>query len=133
MKSIHTAKTLPQKQLPPNQRVGSQVAFPEPDLTAKQVRLLRQSFALIEPKAEIAGLVFFRQLFTLDPSLRELFQGSIELQGRKLMDALGYAVGTLDNHKSLVPVLESLGRRRLAYGVGDDHYENMVKALIQTL
>src|SRR5215831_4471581 len=83
--------------------IRRQVARLAPGLTAKQIRLLRQSFALVEPKAGIAGLVFYRQLFTLDPSLRKLFQTSIDLQGRKLMESLGYTVATFENSEMLVP------------------------------
>jgi len=104
-----------------------------PPFTEKQIRLLRQTFALLEPKAGIAGLVFYRQLFTLDPSLQKLFQSSIELQSRKLMESLGYTVATLENPKTLVPVLESLGRRHVTYGVQKKHYDTVVIALLQAL
>jgi hemoglobin-like flavoprotein len=94
---------------------------------------LRQSFALLEPKAGIAGLVFYRQLFTLDPSLRKLFQTSIDLQGRKLMESLGYTVATLENPEMLVPELESMGRRHVTYGARNEHYDTVITALMQTL
>src|SRR5262245_36249039 len=97
MKSIETTKTRDRKRAPLKQRSGSDDCRMRPGLTAKEMRLLRGSFALIEPKAGIAGLVFYRQLFTLDLSLRELFQTSIELQGRKLMESLSYTVATFEN------------------------------------
>jgi hemoglobin-like flavoprotein len=94
---------------------------------------LRQTFALLEPKAGIAGLVFYRQLFTLDPSLRKLFQTSIELQSRKLMESLGYTVATLENPEMLVPVLESMGRRHVTYGARTEHYDTVITALMHAL
>lgn len=97
------------------------------------MRLLRQTFALVEVKAGIAGLVFYRQLFTLAPSLRKLFQTSIDLQGRKLMESLGYTVATLENPEMLVPVLESMGRRHVTYGARTEHYDIVITALLQTL
>jgi hemoglobin-like flavoprotein len=104
-----------------------------PRLTVKQIRLLRESFARVEPQANIAGLIFYRHLFTLDPTLRPLFHTSIELQGRKLIEALSYTVASLENPKTLVPILESLGRRHISYGTRDEHYATVSSALIQTL
>jgi hemoglobin-like flavoprotein len=98
----------------------------------KKIGLLRRTFAQIEAQAGIAGLVFYQRLFTLDPSLRPLFQTSIELQTRKLMDSLRYAVATLENPKVLVPVLEAMGRRHLAYGVRDQDYEVVIRALLES-
>lgn len=101
-------------------------------MNTEQIRLLRKSFAQVESKAAVAGLIFYRNLFTLDPSLRAMFKTSIELQSRKLMDALSYTIATLENPKALVPILEGLGRRHVAYGTRDEHYETVIAALIQT-
>jgi hemoglobin-like flavoprotein len=98
-----------------------------------QAQLIRESFAKIEPRAAIAALVFYQRLFTLDPSLRALFQRDIEEQGAKLMQALKFAVATLDNPRELQPVLESLGRRHVYYGVEDRHYDSVGVALMDTL
>jgi hemoglobin-like flavoprotein len=102
-------------------------------LTDRKVRLLRESFALIEPHAGIAGLVFYRNLFNLDPSLRPLFKASIELQAHKLMEALSYTIATLENPRALVPVLEAMGRRHVTYGTRDEHYDTVIQALLLTL
>jgi hemoglobin-like flavoprotein len=102
-------------------------------ITSEQIKLLRQSFALVEPKAGLAGLVFYRNLFALDPTLRPLFKTSIELQSRKLMDALSYTVAALENPGALVPVLEAMGRRHVGYGARDEHYATVTAALLQSL
>jgi len=99
----------------------------------RQAQLIRESFAKIEPRAAIAALMFYQRLFTLDPSLRPLFQRDIEQQGVKLMQALRFAVATLDNPRELQPVLESLGRRHVYYGVEDRHYDTVGVALIDAL
>jgi hemoglobin-like flavoprotein len=98
-----------------------------------QVQLIRDSFAKIEPRAAIAALVFYQRLFALDPSLRPLFQNDIEQQGVKLMQALRFAVAAADNPRELLPVLESLGRRHVHYGVKESHYETVGAALLGTL
>jgi|ERR1043166_5572288 hemoglobin-like flavoprotein len=97
-----------------------------------RARLIRETFAKIEPRAAIAALVFYQRLFTLDPSLRALFQHDIEQQGVKLMQALQFAVATLERPRELQPVLESLGRRHVYYGVKECHYETVGAALIDT-
>jgi hemoglobin-like flavoprotein len=102
-------------------------------VTSEQTKLLRQSFKLVESQATIAALVFYRNLFTLDPSLRSLFHTSIEVQGRKLMEALGYTVATLENPETLVPALEAMGRRHVAYGTRDEHYDTVLRAMMLTL
>ncbi|HEX5221034.1 MAG TPA: globin domain-containing protein [Verrucomicrobiae bacterium] len=102
-------------------------------MTEKQIHLLRESFALIQPKAVAAGLTFYRNLFALDPSLRAMFQSSIELQSRKLMEALSYTIATLENPKALVPMLEAMGRRHVSYGTRDEHYATVLTALLGAL
>jgi hemoglobin-like flavoprotein len=99
----------------------------------RQAQLIRESFAKIEPRAAIAALMFYQRLFTLDPSLRALFQRDIEQQGVKLMQALRFAVATLDSPRELQPVLESLGRRHVYYGVEERHYDTVGAALIDAL
>jgi len=102
-------------------------------LTDTQIRLLRKSFAQLQPKSGIAGLLFYRNLFTLAPSLRPLFQTNIEIQGRKLMETLEFTVTTLEDPDALVPVLEALGRRHVAYGARDEDYAAVIRALLMTL
>jgi len=98
----------------------------------KRLELLRVSFDSILAQGGIAGLVFYQKLFTSEPALRDLFHTSIELQTRKLMESLSYVVATLEDRKALVPVLEGLGRRHVLYGVRDQHYEVMTRALLET-
>ena len=102
-------------------------------MNEKQIRRLRQSFALIEPQANIAALVFYRQLFTLDPSLRAYFRGDMAEQGRKLMQMLSLAVNGLDRLEALAPAVRSLGMRHAGYHVRDEHYDTVGEALLWTL
>ena len=102
-------------------------------MTADQVQRLRESFSRIEQQADIAALVFYREVFTLAPELRPMFNTSIELQGRKLMDSLRHTVATLEKPAELVPVLEALGRRHLTYGTKEEHYPIIAKAMMRML
>jgi hemoglobin-like flavoprotein len=102
-------------------------------LSPAQGALLRRSFNRIAPQSGIAAMIFYRNLFTVDPSLRPLFHTTIELQGRKFMDSLEYTVASLENPQALIPALEAMGRRHVTYGTKPGHYATVVKALLQTL
>jgi hemoglobin-like flavoprotein len=101
--------------------------------SADDIAVVRQNFFVMQSQAAISSLVFYRNLFTLDPSLRPLFHTNIETQGRKLMEALDFTVATLENPAGLVPVLESMGRRHLSYGTRNEHYVTVTAAMLKTL
>jgi hypothetical protein len=77
------------------------------------VALVQNSWAKVTPIASQAAALFYSNLFTLDPSLKPLFQGDMEEQGRRLMDMIGTAVQKLDNVETVVPVLQSLRKRHV--------------------
>jgi Hemoglobin-like flavoprotein len=106
--------------------------LPQP-LTPEQIKLLRQSFGQVQSQGTIAALLFYRILFTIDPSLKSMFHTSIELQARKLMDSLAFTVNSLEEPGKLMPMLEAMGRRHVSYGVRDEHYETVLTALLQML
>jgi hemoglobin-like flavoprotein len=102
-------------------------------LTEGEVQVVRDTFNLVAPRAEVAARIFYRRLFELDPSLRSLFHTDLNEQGRKLMQMLAAGVRLLDKPEALLPVVEDLGRRHVNYGVRDDHYDTVSHALLWTL
>jgi len=102
-------------------------------MTPQQVQLVKESFAKIAPIASQAADLFYGRLFEIAPQVRPLFKGDIKAQGQKLMSTISLAVGSLDNLPALVPVVQDLGRRHVAYGVRDDHYDSVGQALLWTL
>jgi hemoglobin-like flavoprotein len=126
------SRTLPKSRFRPR-KTKSPAQCGSRRFSEARIQLLRQTFALLEPHAGIAGLIFYKNLFRLDPSLRQLFQTSIELQARKLMEALGYAISTLEQPAELIPALEAMGRRHVAYGVRDEHYATVIQAMLLTV
>jgi hemoglobin-like flavoprotein len=98
-----------------------------------QKTLVQTSFAQVQPIAETAAALFYRRLFELDPTLRPLFKGDLEEQGRKLMDMLRFAVKGLDRMEALLPALATLGVRHASYGVKERDYETGGEALLWTL
>ena len=99
-------------------------------MNAKQIALIHSSFAQLAPAAEQLAAAFYRRLFELDPTLQPLFQHDIALQGRKFMTMLVVVVRGLDALDRLLPDVENLGRRHVAYGVNDTHYQTVEDALL---
>jgi hemoglobin-like flavoprotein len=102
-------------------------------MTPEQKTLVQDSFALIAPDADRAGLLFYDRLFQLDPRLRTLFHGDMGAQSRKLMHILAIAIKGLDDLEAIVPAVRSLGRRHTAYGVTENDFETVGAALLWTL
>jgi len=59
-----------------------------------------------------------------------LFQHDIVLQGRKFMTMLAVMVRGLDALDRLLTDVENLGRRHVAYGVSNTHYQTVEAALL---
>lgn len=102
-------------------------------MTPEQIKLVRLSLAQILYRKMEAGKLFYERLFTIAPEVRVLFKNDIDAQARKLMDTLAVAVSTLRDPATLLPMLQDLGRRHVAYGVQDEHYEKVGAALLWTL
>ena len=102
-------------------------------MTGEQITLVRESFEKVQPIADAAAALFYARLFDLDPSLEHLFKGDIVEQGRKLMQMLSVAVAGLDRLDRLAPALHALGARHVEYGVRDEHYQTVGRALVWTL
>jgi methyl-accepting chemotaxis protein len=97
------------------------------------IEIVQRTWTDVEAIAPAAAVLFYDNLFARDPSLRPMFRGDIESQGKKLMQALALAVRALRDLDSLVPVLQSLGRRHVGYGVLPAHYDTVGAALLETL
>jgi hemoglobin-like flavoprotein len=99
-------------------------------MNAEQIALIQASFGQLMPAAEDMAATFYRRLFELDPTLKPLFQHDIELQGRKFMTMLVVVVRGLDALDRLLPDVENLGRRHVAYGTRDADYQVVEAALL---
>lgn len=102
-------------------------------LTARQVDLVQDSFALIVPITETAAAEFYRRLFELAPDTRPLFKQDMVDQGRKLFLTLAIIVDSLDRLADVVPVARELAVRHVGYGAEERHYAAVGLALIETL
>ena len=102
-------------------------------MNRQMIALVQESFAKVAPIADTAARMFYKRLFTIAPALRPLFPDDLTNQRAKLMKTLALAVRGLSRPEQVVPVVEKLGRRHLAYGVEDAHYDIVGAALIWTL
>ena len=102
-------------------------------MRSEQIRLVQNSWKLVEPIAEQAAELFYGELFRLDPSLESMFTGDMREQGRKLMAMLSVGVTSLSRLESIAPALRALGGRHAGYGVELRHYAVVEAALVSTL
>lgn len=102
-------------------------------MTPNQIQLVSTTWAAVRPISDTAARLFYQRLFELDPSLRPMFRGDLEQQGRMLMAALNLAVTGLSRWETLQPALCQLGARHAGYGVQPAHYDTVGAALLWTL
>ena len=102
-------------------------------MTPEQVHLIRKSFAELSRHEHIAALVFYRRLFEIDPDLKRLFKGDIEEQSKKLLEMLGVLIAMLERPLGLELELKAMGLRHAGYGVKDEHYAMVGRALLDML
>ncbi len=97
-------------------------------------QLVIESWKTLAPMGAAFGVIFYRRLFEIDPSLRPMFnRATMEDQTKKLVSMLELVVHWLDVPERLVPVLKQLGERHTRYGVQDEHYGKVGTALLGTL
>jgi hemoglobin-like flavoprotein len=102
-------------------------------MTPQQISLIQTSWASVVPIQDTAAGLFYQRLFVLDPSVRSMFKGDMQEQGRKLMKMLGTVVNSLTRLDELVPVAQDMARRHVGYGVQPAHYDTVGAALLWTL
>jgi hemoglobin-like flavoprotein len=102
-------------------------------MTPNQIELVQKTWTRVAPIGDTAATLFYGKLFELDPALRKLFNGSMEVQGRKLMTMIGTAVNGLGHVDEILPAVRELGQRHVRYGVKDAHYDTVGAALLWTL
>lgn len=102
-------------------------------MTPQQIELVQTSWQKVVPIKDKAAELFYGKLFELDPALKPMFKGDLEEQGRKLTAMLNTVVVKLDHLGEILPAVQELGKRHVAYGVQDEHYATVAAALLWTL
>ncbi|GAA3022321.1 FAD-binding oxidoreductase [Actinokineospora globicatena] len=109
---------------------ASQYRTESPTAVSHMVRLVRQSFAAVEPQHDQVAQFFYGMLFSIEPSAREMFPANMQVQRSRLLRALVHVVQMVDRPDDLAPFLHQLGRDHRKFGVVSSHYEAVGTALI---
>jgi hemoglobin-like flavoprotein len=102
-------------------------------MTPEQVSLVQESFRKVVPIAGTAADLFYDRLFTIAPEVKPMFPADMAEQKKKLIAMLATAVTNLHQIDTILPAVENLGKRHVAYGVTPAHYEPVGAALLWTL
>lgn len=94
---------------------------------------LRQSWTELEKLGDQAAAYFYATLFTLDPSLRDMFPAAMSGQRDRLLAALGHIVSHVDDGPTLTAFARQLGRDHRRFDVRPEHYPLVGQALLHTL
>lgn len=104
-----------------------------PPGVAAAVRLIRETWAVIEPQHDEITKFFYGMLFSIEPGLRELFPANMDVQRSRLVRALVHFVHTIDRPEELTPFLRQLGKDHRKFGVVNKHYEPFGTALLAAI
>ena len=104
-----------------------------PAAVTAMVRMIRESFALVEPRADEVARFFYGMLFSLAPATRDMFPINMEVQRSRLLRALVHVVQMVDRPDDLIPFLRQLGRDHRKFGVVAQHYEAVGTALLAAI
>jgi|SRR5215475_9550221 len=102
-------------------------------MDAHSLALVQESFEKVVPLGDTVAEIFYDELFTIDPSLRPMFNGNMAQQKRKLLSALTLVVRSLHTPHMILEPVKALGRKHVAYGVKPAHYDTVGAALVRTL
>lgn len=100
---------------------------------SKMVRLIRESYAVVEPHSDEVAKFFYGTLFSIAPHTRELFAANMEVQRSRLLRALVHFIQMVDKPDELLPFLQQLGRDHRKFGVVTQHYEAVGTALLAAI
>ena len=99
-----------------------------------RIELLETSFEALKPRGDELVEYFYDQLFEQYPGVLPLFaDADMQAQQGKLLSALATVVASLRTPEVLVPHLQELGRKHVAYGAEPAHYEAVGQVLLESM
>ncbi len=103
-------------------------------METQDIRLLRDSWSLVQDHADDLAEAFYARLFELDPGLRDLFAATdMEVQAKKFLGMMTEIVRMVDEPQALVPALRDSGLRHRGYGVVSRDYLTVGEAFLGAL
>jgi nitric oxide dioxygenase len=97
------------------------------------VQQLRASYEQVRGDGTRLAEVFYEKLFAVAPHLRVMFPPDLKAQSEKLMRALDAVVRNLEHPQENAAMLSALGRRHAEYGAKPEHYEVVVRLLVESM
>jgi hemoglobin-like flavoprotein len=102
-------------------------------MTPEQVALVRSSYGALGLDKSKMATDFYRRLFAVDPSARELFNADVSEMAVKFSVELETLVETISSFPDFSPRVRELGARHAGYGVRTAHYGSVREALLGAL
>ena len=99
----------------------------------KESAQFRQSFDRLAPQADRFSEALYTQLFALAPSVRALFDPSMDEQYYKLTRMLIVMVEAVDEPEDFERVCRESGERHRQYGAVPAHYPVLAEAFVAAL
>ncbi|MQA26376.1 MAG: flavohemoprotein [Micromonosporaceae bacterium] len=94
---------------------------------------LKESWALVEGRADQVAEYLYARLFVRQPALREMFPLHMDTQRERLMAAMARLVQAADSVEQLDSYLRRLGRDHRKYGVRPEHFAVFGECLIEAI
>jgi hemoglobin-like flavoprotein len=99
-----------------------------------EVDVIRESFALVAPRADELTEKFYATLFVRHPEVVPMFEGvDMSTQRMMLKQALAFVVNNIERPDVLTEKLEELGARHVGYGAKAEHYPLVGECLLEAL
>lgn len=92
-------------------------------MTPEEILLVQESFDVLLPISTAVAERFYQHLFDVAPTVRSRFPEDMRGQYDMLMAVINTAVHGLWQPDALVPILQQLGRRHVAYGTYTTDYD----------
>eukprot|EP00795_Rhopilema_esculentum_P003391 gene3391-1745_t len=129
--------------------IGGKNGVPrDSSLGNKEVEIIQNNWQVVEQDLQGNGLLLFRRLFKEHPDVRTKFyfavENNLELDAimeddrlarhaKGVMDTISFAVSSLHDLPSLVPILKHLGAAHAKFQLQEEHFQAVGGALIWTL
>jgi NAD(P)H-flavin reductase/hemoglobin-like flavoprotein len=103
------------------------------DLEADEIAMLDESLRLLGDRTDRLVGYFYAAIFLEAPELRSLFPAAMDAQRDRFFRALTGAVGHFSEPERLTSMLHQLGRDHRKFGVRNEDYDVVGRALITAL
>jgi hemoglobin-like flavoprotein len=106
----------------------------ENELIERRKHTVRASWRAVRFGLDVqATTIFYDRLFAEYPMVRPLFKDNMDVQYRKLFDAVSLVVDCMDDLDKLVPILQALGKAHAGFGTVRAHYEAVTECFLWML